>query len=185
MSMASTPTKHICFYSNNCKWSKIFITELSKTPQIVSQFNFICVDPSPKRPALPIWLKKVPTLVVSGENQPRVAEECMNWLYEQKVKKETTTGSGEPDAFNMSEMANSYEDSYCFLDVDMSSQGNGGSRICHSFEFIDGTTHTKEGVPIYSTQSNKKISKKEELFDMQLEQFKKERGTIGNFVARS
>ena len=181
----TTPTKHICFYSNNCKWSKLFITELSKMPSFMTQFNFICVDPSAQRPTLPTWLKKVPTLIISGENQPRTDEECMNWLYEQKLRVSNKSNeTTEPDPFNTCEMANS-EDSYCFLDVDMTSQGNGGSRICHSFEFIDGTQHAKGGVPIYSTQaSSKKISKKEEMLDMQLESFKRERDSIGNFVAR-
>ena len=41
---------------------------------------FVCVDPSPQRPQLPQWLKKVPTLVVAGAAEPLVDNEVMNWL---------------------------------------------------------------------------------------------------------
>lgn len=76
---------HICFYSNRCNWSKAFLTELSSTPY-AGEFRFICVDPSPTRPALPTWLKKVPTLVIQGEAEPRTDAEVMNWVYERKLK---------------------------------------------------------------------------------------------------
>jgi hypothetical protein len=70
---------HICFYSNRCKWSEAFISDLKQTPYI-QDFKFICVDPSPTRPQLPTWLKKVPTLVIQGQPEPLVDAEVMNWL---------------------------------------------------------------------------------------------------------
>ena len=78
---------HICYYSNRCQWSKAFITELSQTPW-KGLFRFICADPSPSRPPLPTWLKKVPTLILSGEPEPRTDADVMNWLYEKKMKEE-------------------------------------------------------------------------------------------------
>ena len=46
----------------------------------------ICVDPSPTRPPLPPWLKSVPTLLVIGEDAPRVGPGAVtNWLFEQKM----------------------------------------------------------------------------------------------------
>jgi hypothetical protein len=112
---------HICFYSNRCDWSKVFVEEISKT-NYANEFRFICVDPGPNRPALPSWLKQTPTLVISGEPEPRTNSEVMNWLYERKLKDNTGSSSGlpprgpmpagagpgpssdEPEAWNMSEM---------------------------------------------------------------------------------
>ena len=62
--------KHICYYSNKCQWSKAFIMEVSNTPY-KKQFQYVCVDP-PLTQALPKFLKKVPTLVIQGESEPRV-----------------------------------------------------------------------------------------------------------------
>ena len=76
---------HILFYSNRCEWSKAFIEEISKT-NYHQELRFICVDPGPNRPALPSWLKQTPTLVISGEPEPRTNGEVMNWLYERKMK---------------------------------------------------------------------------------------------------
>ena len=81
---------HICFYSNRCKWSKAFLQELAQTPW-KGDFRFVCADPSPTRPKLPDWLKSVPTIVISGEPEPRVGADVMNWLYEKKMKEAATT----------------------------------------------------------------------------------------------
>ena len=95
--------KHMCYYSNKCKWSEAFIKELSNTPY-KKEFQFICVDP-PIRQQLPKFLKKVPTLVIQGESEPRVDGEVMNWLYEQRLKTQPTSvtkvNSLEPDAWSM------------------------------------------------------------------------------------
>ena len=84
---------HICFYSNKCDWSKAFITELSQTPY-KGEFRFVCVDPSPTRQALPAWLKKVPTLVISGEPEPRTDADVQNWLFERRMKEGKSEGGG-------------------------------------------------------------------------------------------
>ena len=58
--------------------------ELSRTPY-VPEFQLICVDPSPGRPALPAWLKSVPSLWVAGEDTPRIGPGPVNnWLFERK-----------------------------------------------------------------------------------------------------
>ena len=58
--------------------------ELSTTP-FVSEFQLVCVDPSPSRPSLPRWLKSVPSLVIQGESSPRVGPSAVNnWLFERK-----------------------------------------------------------------------------------------------------
>lgn len=194
-------SKHICFYSNRCEWSKAFLTELSQT-QYSGDFTFICVDVSPTRPQLPGWLKKVPTLVISGETEPRTDGDVMNWLYEKNLSmpaiRQLPNGTSsddnggsvanEPLAFIDTEMGGSYGDVYSFLDADTSTAGNGGNTMVHNFEFLGGSTSigTKEGASIMNTGGSGKRSKKEEMLDSQLEAYKKDRDAgIPKRVARS
>jgi hypothetical protein len=59
--------------------------ELIRTP-FVREVSAICVDPSPTRPPLPPWLKSVPTLVILGEDSPRIGPGPVNnWLFERKM----------------------------------------------------------------------------------------------------
>jgi hypothetical protein len=178
---------HICFYSNRCEWSKAFITEISQTPYH-KEFRFICVDPSPNRPQLPSWLRQIPTLVISGEPEPRVNSEVMNWLYERKMKdgggtqeqgsnQQVSPGSLEPEPYLDSEMGGAFGDSYSFLGDDTSAQGDGGMRMRHNFTYLNGqeSVSTREASNFQTTSSNQKRSKKEELLDQQMEQFMKSR----------
>lgn len=178
---------HICFYSNRCEWSTAFITELSKTPYH-TEFRFICVDPSPNRPQLPSWLKSVPTLVISGESEPRTNSEVMNWLYERKMRdggggtKQKESGSSsasvEPEPYLDMEMGGGFGDSYSFIGDDTSTQGNGGMRMKHNFTYLNGqdSVGTREGSNFQTTSSmDQKRSKKEQLFDQQYEQMLKTR----------
>ena len=191
----STPSPiHICFYSNRCEWSKAFITEISQTPYH-KEFRFICVDPSPNRPQLPTWLKQTPTLVISGEPEPRTNSEVMNWLYEHKMKNGGggggNSGNGtngdnggaggstsiEPEPYLDMEMGGGFGDSYSFLGDDTTTQGNGGMRMKHNFTYLNGqeAVSTREASNFQTTSSNQKRSKKEELLDQQMEQFLKSR----------
>jgi len=187
----STPSPiHICFYSNRCEWSKAFITEISQTPYH-KEFRFICVDPSPNRPQLPTWLKQTPTLVISGEPEPRTNSEVMNWLYEHKMKNggggggnagNSDNGGGaptsvEPEPYLDMEMGGGFGDSYSFLGDDTTTQGNGGMRMKHNFTYLNGqeSVSTREASNFQTTSSNQKRSKKEELLDQQMEQFLKSR----------
>jgi len=178
---------HICFYSNRCDWSKVFIEEISKT-KYHNDFRFICVDPSAQRPQLPSWLKQTPTLVISGEPEPRTNSEVMNWLYERKMQDGgTTSGSGkgaavtvEPEPYLDTEMGGGYGDSYSFIGTDTSAQGDGGLSMMHNFTFLNGQdgVSTREATSFQTTSSNQKRSKKEELFDQQYEQMMKGRDSF-------
>jgi hypothetical protein len=182
--MNSQPT-NICFYSNKCQWSKAFITELSKTPW-KSQFRFICADPGPNRPQLPAWLKKVPTIVVAGESDPRTDSDVMNWLYEKRMKEgegqtgapAAAAGAAEPSAFSMMENVSFAKGfSYSGLDVDTSSQGGGGMTMPGAFSFLSSggaepTLSQGAGTPQVSSQRR---SKKEEMFDKQMEAYQRDR----------
>jgi len=183
---------HICFYSNRCDWSKAFVEEISRT-SYHNEFRFICVDPSPNRPALPSWLKQTPTLVISGEPEPRVNSDVMNWLYERKMKdggKTTTNAAGgatsqaavDPEPYLDMEMGGGYGDSYSFIGTDTSAQGNGGLSMMHNFTYLNGqdSVSTREASAFQTTNTNQKRSKKEEMFDQQYEQMMKGRE---NFAA--
>jgi len=189
--MSST---NVCFYSNKCQWSKAFITELSRTPW-KNQFRFICVDPSPSRPQLPGWLKKVPTIVVAGESEPRTDSDVMNWLYEKKMKEgggggnavmEASQGggaeaAGEPSAFSMMEQVSFAKGfSYSGIDVDTSSQGSGGTSMPGTFSFLnggasDGDRLSQEVPGAAAPPPAHRRSKKEEMFDKQMEAYQRDR----------
>jgi hypothetical protein len=174
--------EHICFYSNKCNWSKAFLTELANTPWKQS-FRFVCVDPSPNRAPLPSWLTKVPTLVIKGEQQPRVDGEVMNWLSEMKMKQGAGLGgptamNGDYEAFNMMEHQSFAKGfGYSGLDVDTSTGGNGGASIPGAFAFLNGAAATgdRSANAIPSIADTAKRSKKEQLMDQQMEEYIKER----------
>ena len=174
---------NLCYYSNKCQWSKAFVTELSKTPW-KNEFRFICVDPSSTRPALPGWLKKVPTIVIQGEGEPRTDSDVMNWLYEKRMKDGAKQGTpvasaGEPEAFSMMEQVSFAKGfSYSGLDVDTSSQGTGGSTMPGAFSFLNGASsegdRASQGRAPAPANSQRR-SKKEELFDKQMEAYQRDR----------
>jgi hypothetical protein len=182
----SSQATNICFYSNKCQWSKAFITELSRTPW-KSQFRFVCADPGPDRPQLPGWLKKVPTIVVAGESEPRTDSDVMNWLYEKRMKEggtsqtgaaTATPGAAEPEAFSMMENVSFAKGfGYSGVDVDTSSQGMGGTTIPGAFAFLDGIAPISGGsssAPPAPAASQRR-SKKEEMFDKQMEAYQRDR----------
>jgi hypothetical protein len=188
--MSQRQATNICFYGNGCKWSKAFLQELSQTPW-KSEFRYICVDPSPNRPALPEWLKKVPTLVISGEPEPRTDGAVMNWIYEKKMKEAVVTTSrqtnsvegspgGEPAAYSMFENT-SFNKSfgYSFNSADTSTGGDGGSMIPGTFSFLNGNAapgdRNSQEFPGSTNQTARTKSKKEEMFDKQMEAYQRSR----------
>jgi len=147
------------------------------------------VDPGPDRPTLPSWLKKVPTIVVAGEADPRTDSDVMNWLYEKRMKEGGTTqtgaataapGAAEPAGFSMLENVSFAKGfGYSGIDTDTSSQGTGGTTIPGTFSFLDGAVESLgqaagpgAGTPTVSSQRR---SKKEEMFDKQMEAYQRDR----------
>lgn len=105
MATAAGGGKHRFYYSMRCRFCQAFLQELSKTPY-VPEFALVCVDPSPGRPALPTWLKSVPSLLVAGESSPRVGPGPVNnWLFERKLG-----GSGAAAAASNSTPRNVFEE---------------------------------------------------------------------------
>jgi len=182
----SSQSTNLCFYSNKCQWSKAFITELSKSPW-KSQFRFVCVDPSPGRQPLPSWLKKVPTVVIAGESEPRTDSDVMNWLYEKRMKEgqqngapAASSGDAEPSAFSMMEQVSFAKGfSYSGVDTDTSSQGIGGTTMPGAFSFLSGGAsegdRLSQEVPGTTAKSSQRKSKKEEMFDKQMEAYQRDR----------
>ena len=189
--MSQKQATNICFYSNKCKWSKAFLQELSTT-KWKSDFHFVCVDPSPNRAKLPAWLKKVPTLVVAGEPEPRTDGDVMNWLYERKMADTASTSGkkgsspdgtpgGEPDGWNSFENT-SFNKSfgYSFNSADTSTGGEGGLTSPGTFSFLNGAAapgerNAQDFPGGGQAQTGRSRSKKEEMFDKQMEAYQKSR----------
>lgn len=163
--------ENICFYSNKCEWSKAFINELSKTPY-KNEFQFICVDPSPTRPSLPSWLKKVPTLVVKGNSTPLTDNQVQNWMFERKVKDgvRTDTIANEPSAWVPGEMSCGItSDSYSYMD---------GSETLLNFEGRGESSSAAEQNPSefpIGGRMNQTKSRKEQQFDSDMQAYQRER----------
>jgi hypothetical protein len=179
--MSQRQAIHICFYSNRCKWSKAFIQELAAT-SYKGDFRYICVDPSPTRAKLPDWLKSVPTIVISGEGEPRTGSDVMNWLYERKMAETAAASSpdgtpgGDPAGWNITEnMSFSKGFGYSFNDSDTSAEGNGGLTIPGAFSLLNGAAavgdRNSQEFPASKNSSQGKKNKKEELFDRQMEAY--------------
>jgi hypothetical protein len=188
MSSSGRNQQHVCFYSNKCRWSAAFLTEIAKTPY-KDEFKFICVDASPTRPQLPSWLKKVPTIVVKGEKEPRTDGDVMNWLAERRLTdsnrpKAPDVGPGghagasgplqsaEPEAWMPGEMGGNLTKSFSYLDGDAAPP--------HNFEFLQGNNavgvRTASDMPGGGLGARgQEKSKKEELFDKQMESYLKNR----------
>jgi len=64
----------------------MFLEEIAKTP-FTKEFRFVCIDTEPgkPRPALPPYVKAVPTLMIQGEAAPRIDGNVMNWLSERRM----------------------------------------------------------------------------------------------------
>jgi len=173
--------KNVCFYSLKCQWSKAFIQEVSQTP-FKNMIQFISVDNNSN---LPKWLKKVPTLVIQGESEPRTDGEVMNWLYEMKMKHQNQnniqqSNSLELDGWNAAENVSFAKGvGYSFNDSDTSVTGNGGSSIPGSFEFLGGASARgeKSSQDFYpgKSEAGRQKSKKEEMFDKQMEEYQRSR----------
>lgn len=178
---------NICFYSNKCNISKAFLTELKPTAW-VSSFEFVCVDPSPSRPKLPAWLKVVPTLVISGEEKVREGNDAMNWISEMKIRnsasgpsRSMTAGavmdsgpSADLEAWNSAEHTSFAKGfGYSFNDIDTTVEGMGGNSIPGAFSFLNGGASPSQGPP--SMADVKQKSKKEQMFDSQMEEYKRQR----------
>ncbi len=177
--------RHICFYSNKDRWSASFLEGLKNTPW-VSEFQFVCVDANAQgqRPRLPAWLKQVPTLVIEGKPEPLVDNEVMNWLYERKLKDMPRNDGGnavgptEIKEWN-NELAGYGDVGYSYIDSDTNTGGNGGNRIPGAFSFLNGGASPGDRSSEASLQgqiaSNSTRSKKEQMFDKQLDMYKQQR----------
>ena len=193
MALRQSQPPHVCYYSNKCEWSEAFLKELSTTPYR-SEFHFVCIDTTP-RAQLPNWLKQVPTLVIRNDKEPiKTSGDVLNWLYERKMKdparsptvtSNTSVGSsvGEPEAWNSSEMGGKLSESYGNLvDGSGASVENSGSKN-FDFGFLNGNAapgdRTAQGMGDsgMKQEPGRSKSKKEELFDKQMDAYQKNRDT--------
>jgi len=187
MALRQGQPPNICFYSNKCDWSEAFIKEISSTPY-KAEFQYICVDTTP-RAQLPDWLKQVPTLFIRNDQEPiKTNSEVLNWLYERKMK-DTSRGpsnavtapvSDEPEAWNISEMGGKLSESYGNLVNGSGAAVDNSSSKNFDFGFLNGSAapgvRTTQDIGSGSAQKEgRSKSKKEEMFDRQMEAYQKNR----------
>lgn len=167
--------QNLCFYSKRCRWSEAFLTQLKATP-FIQEFKFICVDPGSdgKRPQLPPQVKQVPTLFIRGEDEPRINGDVMNWLAERKLLETKGAEPEEVEPYTWGEMGGSFTKNYTMLANDDAPKGN--------FEFLNGSvatgTRTASDYPeggLGARAQNNSKTKKEQLFDSQMENYMRER----------
>jgi hypothetical protein len=194
MALRQGQPNNVCFYSNKCEWSEAFLKELSKTPY-KGEFQFVCIDTTP-RAQLPTWLKQVPTLLIRDDQEPvKTNSDVLNWLYERKMKDTTPkemprgpmpaglaqpSGNEEPEAWNVSEMGGKLSETYSNLgdgSFDNSSTKN------FDFGFLNGGASTGDrtaqgmGDNGMRQEPGRTKSKKEEMFDRQMDAYQKNRDT--------
>ena len=191
MALRQSQPPHVCYYSNKCEWSEAFLKELSTTPY-KTEFHFVCIDTTP-RAQLPNWLKQVPTLVIRNDKEPiKTNSDVLNWLYERKMKDParspsspsasvSASASMEPEAWNISEMGGKLSESYGnLIDGSGASVDNSGSKN-FDFGFLNGNAapgdRTSQGMGNsgMKQEPGRSKSKKEELFDKQMEAYQKGR----------
>lgn len=81
--MTSIRDKNLLFYSihPSDQYSKEFLNELDKYPNLKKQFILICVnDPNIKIPDKVKQLNKVPVLVAAGFSRPILGNDAVSWL---------------------------------------------------------------------------------------------------------
>ncbi len=203
MQRGRAQNKHICFMSPKCQWSMAFLRELEKTPYM-NEFNIVDVKTLTRDQLKGFGVTKVPTLVISDPSDPEPMKtdgEVMNWLSLRRLKESNNTPRappapgvstpsavqssmpGEPEPFVMGEMGSSGQDPYSFIDQDTSTNGNGGMRIMHSYEFLGGQPMMAAGggggppqqTGMGGAGNGQKKSKREELFDKEMERYQRER----------
>lgn len=204
----ATGKRHICFMSPKCQWSMAFLRELERTPYL-AEFQIIDVAKLTPQQRKDFRLTKVPTLVISDPSDPEPMKtdgEVMNWLSLRKLRDSSgiprappapgisapsavqQSVPSEPEPFVFSEMGMRGQDPYSFIDQDTMTQGNGGLRIQHSYEFLNGPMQAFGGAgsgqpvgggggggPGNGANFGQKKSKKEEMFDAQMEAYARER----------
>lgn len=188
MALRQGQPSNICFYSNKCDWSEAFIKEISSTPY-KAEFQYICVDTTP-RAQLPDWLKQVPTLFIRNDQEPiKTNSEVLNWLYERKMSDNTrgpsnsvtASVSDEPEAWNISEMGGKLSESYGNLVNGSGAAVDNSSSKNFDFGFLNGSaapgvrTTQDIGAGSGGQKEGRSKSKKEEMFDRQMEAYQKNR----------
>ncbi len=100
------------------------------------------MDRQPGKPpiTLPPYVKAVPTLMITGEGEPRTDSQVMNWLSERRLREREGVASGGGFAAGAARVGSAPTDGIlAFTDDMFSSCGDEG------FAFLDEVTSQKEG----------------------------------------
>jgi hypothetical protein len=134
--------------------------------------------------------------LIKGAEEPiKVGSEVMNWLYERKMKDTSrapasvvnamkgpsAVGSMEPEAWNISEMGGKLSESYGNLVDGSGASVESSSSKNFDFGFLNGNAAPGDRTGQNMGQNGMKVepgrskSKKEELFDKQMESYQQNR----------
>lgn len=188
MSAAGNPS-YICFYSNKCKFCEYFLKELAKMPPLKPRFTFICVDPSPNRPAIPKMITQVPAVIIKGDPSPLLGNDAINWLATMKLQISPPSGPGgvkppnpggipeEPEAYFASEMGGGYSSAYTYIDNQQQELGG----TVGNFEYLSGggagmsTTMSGHIQGANNAGGTDRKTAKEKAFDSQMTEYMSKR----------
>jgi len=145
----------VLYYSNSCQHSAKLLQELKKT-NLASKFQYICIDQRVKdadgkvkivlqngqKVIMPPNLTAIPGLMLLDRNyQILYGDEIYKYLTpkQQVETREATANNMEPSAFAFGGAGSGsvVSDNYSFLDQDLESQGNGGTRQMHHYESLN------------------------------------------------
>ena len=108
----------------------------------------MCVDANEAgvRPALPSYVKAVPTLMIAGEVEPRVDSQVMNWLSERRLSDRRTVPVSTPGGMRAGGSAASGGGSSAAAVADVGPMAFGGSDMMfgggdEGFAYLDDNTN--------------------------------------------
>lgn len=162
----------VLYYSNNCPHSAKLLQHL-KTTNLATKFQYICIDQRVKeadgkvkivlqngsKVIMPPTLTSIPGLMLLDQNFHILYGDQIYKYLEPKQQAETreaTENNMEPSAFAFGGGGGGFvvSDNYSFLDQDLESQGNGGTRQMHHYESLDSTHNQQNNLGVVVKDNN-------------------------------
>jgi hypothetical protein len=143
----------VLYYSKSCPHSVKLLQSLKGT-ELSTNINYICIDKRVKDPdgkvrivlqngskvIMPPSLTSIPGLMLLNNNyQILYGDQIYQYLKPQQKEeiRVATENNMEPSAFSLGGSGFVVSDEYSFLDQDLESNGNGGTRQMHHYESLN------------------------------------------------
>lgn len=171
----SQPKRYILFYSKQCKYSREFLVQLYKHPELFKKFSMI--DVNNKGIKLPSSIQSVPTIIVPGIHKEDIhtGPQALSWLemvssslnntsQQQSQQQQSQEGQIQPtpggiEDYDPSAMSG-FSDSFTLLDNGGNAilDQSGGSLLGKNFQSLSGL-----GMPIAPSVSNDGVTDSDKL----------------------